>query len=132
MVVEIIQALFSSYFFSLRCMYLCANCKLIVNHLLVDFNRISHTFVSPCISIRNGFKEINCDYTVGFEKHSLPAQYCVSNLIRYSLFVFSVHCICLWLVYVSTYTHIHFRIIIRIHSNQNHCLGSSALSMDTD
>lgn len=57
-----------------------ANCQLIVNHLLVDFNRISHTFVSSCISIQNGFKEIKCDYSVD-SKNVLTAQYCVSNII---------------------------------------------------
>lgn len=65
-----------------------ANCQLIVNHLLVDFNRISHTFVScRTYSIQNGFEEIKYDYSADLKNVSrLGHRYCVGNIIL-SMFV---------------------------------------------
>lgn len=86
------MVIFSYVCIQLHCVR--SNCELIVNHLLVDFNRISHTLVSPCIFIQNGFKEIKCDYTVDL-KNVRTAQYCVSNMIHILFFfarVCSVYC----------------------------------------
>lgn len=96
-----------------------ANCQLIVNHLLVDFNRISHTFVScRAFPIQNGFEEIKYDYSADLKNVSrLRHRYCVSNIIL-SMFV-CVRC-----------AHDSAPLISQIHSNRNHCLGSSVLNAD--